>query len=123
MVHKAASAPEFGRPKTLPEIQAEVDALIGRFQEGYFSPMEMIARFAEELGELAREVSHRYGAKRKKPEEPEGSIELELGDLFFVLVSFANAQGIDLGRAYEAVMAKYRTRDKDRWTPKEEARS
>lgn len=91
--------------------------MIRGYQEGYFSPLGMIARFAEELGELAREVHHRFGEKPKKADEPEGSLEMELGDLFFVLVSFANAQGIDLAEAYEAVMHKYRTRDSRRWTP------
>jgi len=106
--------------KTLPEIQREVDKLISSYEVGYFAPLTMIARLAEEVGELAREVNHRFGEKPKKPTEPEGSFEEELGDIFFVLVSFANAQGIDLEAAYESVMAKYRTRDRDRW-PKRDA--
>ncbi|MCL6561571.1 MAG: nucleotide pyrophosphohydrolase [Firmicutes bacterium] len=100
------------------EMQAQVDEWIGQFEEGYFSPPIMILRLAEELGELSREVNHRYGPKTKKPTEPEGSLAMELGDLLFVLVSFANALGIDLETAFSAVMAKYRSRDGQRWTPK-----
>jgi len=42
------------REKTMAELQREVDAYISQFKEGYFSPIALVARLAEELGELAR---------------------------------------------------------------------
>ncbi|MDY0323160.1 MAG: nucleotide pyrophosphohydrolase [Candidatus Carbobacillus sp.] len=102
--------------KTLSEWQKEIDAYISQFKEGYFSPMSMVARLAEEVGEIAREVNHRYGEKPKKSDERPGSLSEELGDLLFVIVTFANAQNIDLDQALHDVMEKYQTRDKDRWT-------
>ena len=36
------------------DMQKEVDAYIGQFKEGYFSPLAMMARLTEEMGELAR---------------------------------------------------------------------
>lgn len=107
-----------GREKTLAEMQREVDAYISQFKEGYFSPLAMLARMAEEVGELAREVNHRFGEKPKKPTEEENSIELELGDILFIAICFANSLGIDLTDAFNRVMDKFRTRDKNRWTPK-----
>ncbi|AUW92704.1 MAG: nucleotide pyrophosphohydrolase [Sulfobacillus thermosulfidooxidans] len=103
---------------TVADMQARVDAWISQFEEGYFSPQGMILRLTEELGELAREVNHQFGEKPKKPSEPEGSLAMELGDLLFVVVSFANALGLDLNDVFNAVMAKYEERDKGRWTPK-----
>lgn len=103
---------------TVSEMQQQVDGWISRFEEGYFSPQTMILRLAEELGELAREVNHRFGEKPKKPEEPEGSLAMELGDLLFVVVSFANALELDLNQVFASVMAKYEDRDARRWTPK-----
>ena len=50
-------------------MQKEVDDYIGQFKEGYFSPLAMMARLTEELGELAREVNHYYGEKPKKTTE------------------------------------------------------
>jgi len=47
--------------KTMKDMQKEVDAYIGQFKEGYFSPLAMMARLTEEMGELAREVNHYYG--------------------------------------------------------------
>ncbi|WP_336771876.1 nucleotide pyrophosphohydrolase [Paenibacillus sp. MMO-58] len=104
--------------KTLADIQREVDAYIGQFKEGYFSPLALMARMSEEVGELAREVNHYYGEKPKKPNEEENSIEMELGDILFILSCFANSLNIDLTEAHNKVMNKFNTRDANRWTRK-----
>ncbi|MGG3842258.1 nucleotide pyrophosphohydrolase [Anoxybacillus kestanbolensis] len=106
--------------KTMRQLQQEVDAYIGQFKEGYFSPLAMLARLTEELGELAREVNHYYGEKPKKKNEQEKTIQEELGDLLFVLICMANSLHIDLQEAHDAVMNKFQMRDRDRWTRKEE---
>lgn len=102
--------------KSLQDIQSEVDTYISQFKEGYFSPLSMLARLTEELGELAREVNHFYGEKPKKHDESPKTIEEELGDLLFVIVCFANSLHINLEEAHDYVMKKFNTRDKDRWT-------
>ncbi len=104
---------------TMRQLQQRVDDYIGQFKEGYFPPFELLARLTEELGELSREVQDVYGQKKKKATEDANSIEEELGDFFFVLVCFANAQGIKLDEALMRVLHKFETRDKDRWTRKE----
>lgn len=105
---------------TTEEMQKRVDGYISQFKEGYFSPLSMLARVTEETGELAREVNHYYGEKPKKSIEDDNTIEEELGDLLFVLVCFANSLNIDIGDSFETVMQKFETRDKDRWTKKED---
>ena len=110
-------------PVTLDEVQKRVDTYISQFKEGYFSPMALLVRLTEELGELAREVNHSYGEKPKKPDEPEGSVALELGDLLFVITCLANRLGIDLTTAFNDVMHKFETRDKNRWTRIDETSS
>lgn len=104
--------------KSLAQIQREVDQYISQFKEGYFSPLSMLARMTEEVGELAREVNHLYGEKPKKADEAENSIEYELGDILFIITCFANSLGIDLTEAHNKVMHKFNTRDAGRWTPK-----
>lgn len=104
--------------KTMEEMQKEVDAYIGQFKEGYFSPLALTARLTEELGELAREINHYYGEKPKKKTEKEKTVEEELGDLLFVTICMANALNIDLTTSFDQVMHKFNTRDKDRWTRK-----
>ena len=108
------------KQKTIQQMQTEVDQYIGQFKEGYFSPLAMLARMSEELGELAREVNHYYGEKPKKLSEKENTVEEELGDMLFVMICFANSLGIDLQKSHDLVMHKFTTRDKDRWTKKED---
>ncbi|MGG2066353.1 nucleotide pyrophosphohydrolase [Bacillus sp. S13(2024)] len=106
--------------KTMKDMQKEVDAYISQFKEGYFSPLAMLARLTEEMGELAREINHYYGEKPKKSTEKERTVEEELGDVLFVMICMANSLNIDLETAHNIVMEKFNTRDKDRWTRIEE---
>lgn len=100
---------------TIRDAQRAVDEWIGQFKEGYWPPLTNLARLIEEVGELARELNHRYGQKTKKPTEPEQDLALELADILFVVIAIANEQKIDLEDAFTRVMTKYRTRDSDRW--------
>ncbi|WP_174520816.1 nucleotide pyrophosphohydrolase [Alicyclobacillus acidiphilus] len=100
----------------LADMQKQVDDYIGQFKEGYFQPMTLVVRLSEELGELAREVNHHFGEKPKRQDEADGSIALELGDMLFVIACLANRLNISLDDAFAAVMEKFQTRDKDRWT-------
>lgn len=104
--------------KTIKDLQKEVDDYISQFKEGYFSPLAMLARLTEELGELAREINHYYGEKPKKETEKEKEIEEEIGDLLFVIICLANSLNIDLKKAHDRVMHKFQTRDRNRWTKK-----
>ena len=103
---------------SLKEAQARVDAWIGQYEEGYFHPLTNLARLAEEVGELAREVNHRFGQKTKKKDEADGDLAMEMADILFVLICMANREGIDLEEAFERMMAKVEHRDRDRWTKK-----
>ncbi|UJW57719.1 nucleotide pyrophosphohydrolase [Salipaludibacillus agaradhaerens] len=107
--------------KSIADMQQEVDAYISQFKEGYFSPLAMMARLTEEMGELAREINHFYGEKPKKHSEEEKSMEQEMGDVLFVMICMANSLDIDLEEAFRLVMSKFQKRDKDRWTKIEES--
>lgn len=102
------------------EAQERVDRWITSFEEGYWPPLAILARLTEEVGELSREINHRHGSKPKKDGERPSELELEIGDVLFVLVSLANQQGIDLGRALRRTLEKYERRDGDRWTAKQD---
>ena len=66
--------------KSMAQMQQEVDDYIGQFKAGYFSPLANLARMTEEVGELAREINHYYGEKKKKDTEADNTIKAELGD-------------------------------------------
>src|SRR5258705_6205069 len=100
------------------EVQHGVDGWVANSEEAYSPPLVNVARLTEEVGELAREVNHQFGPKKKKPEEPPASIAMELADILFVVVCLANSQGIDLDEAFAQMMSKVTSRDAGRWTRK-----
>ena len=91
---------------------------MGQFEQGYFPPLANVARLAEEVGELAREVNHQFGPKPKKSNEAPGSIAMELADILFVVICIANSQQIELDAAFAQMMTKVTSRDAGRWTRK-----
>lgn len=98
------------------EAQASVDDWISQYKEGYFPPLTNLARLSEEVGELAREINHRFGEKPKRPDEAPGEVAGELADILFVVICLANSLGVDLDAAFAQVMQKVNTRDAGRWT-------
>jgi NTP pyrophosphatase (non-canonical NTP hydrolase) len=103
---------------SLSDAQRRVHAWISQYKEGYFHPLTNLARLSEEVGELAREVNHQFGQKTKKTDEPGGDLGMEMADILFVLICMANREGIDLQQAFDRMMAKVESRDRNRWTRK-----
>ena len=105
---------------SLPEIQQAVHAWISQWEEGYFHPLSNLARLTEEVGELARELNHRFGDKPRKASDDVADVAEELGDVLFVLVALANQLDVDLDEAMRATLTKYGVRDAQRFTPRQE---
>ena len=99
---------------TLAGLQQTIDRWI-EANGGYWDEMSLLARLTEEVGELAREYNHQFGAKKKKASESEGSIRGELADVLWLVLCMANQQGIDLEAAFEDVMLKFKVRDAGRF--------
>jgi len=93
----------------------DVDGLIHELG-GYWSPLSMLASITEEVGELAREINHIEGAKKKRVDSPPISIGEELADTIFSLICVANYYHINIEEAFEYILAKYRKRDATRFT-------
>jgi NTP pyrophosphatase (non-canonical NTP hydrolase) len=104
---------------SLSESQRRVHEWVSQFEEGYFHPLTNLARLTEEVGELAREINHRFGQKTKKQGEADGDLAMEMADILFVLICIANREGIDLQSAFDRMLEKIEVRDRDRWTLKE----
>lgn len=98
----------------LAKIQKDVDTWVNQYKIGYFKPMEIIVRLTEETGELAREINHRFGPKKKKKTEELAEVGEEMADMIFTITCLANSLNIDLDKSFKSVMKKLYTRDKDR---------
>jgi len=96
------------------ELQGTIDQWI-QANGGYWDELSLLARLTEEVGEVAREYNHRFGAKRKKASEGEAALEDELADVLWIVVCMANQQGIDLEAAFGRTMDKLGVRDAGRF--------
>lgn len=107
------------KTESLRQMQTEVDAYIQQFKTGYFSPLSQMARLTEEVGELAREMNHQYGDKKKKSTEQLNSVKEELGDVLIVTMIMANSMNIDLTEVFQKNMKKFNQRDSYRFERKD----
>ena len=103
---------------SLKDIQKQVDKWTNQYKIPYWQPHEILARLIEETGELAREINHLYGPKKKKSDEKTGELGEEIADVIFTLCCLANSKGINLDKAFKKVMKKCYGRDKDRFEKK-----
>ncbi|MDG2505493.1 MAG: nucleotide pyrophosphohydrolase [Crocinitomicaceae bacterium] len=99
---------------TLQEAQEKVDNWINEYGVRYFNELTNTAILMEEVGEVARIMSRRYGEQSNKNNE--GALELsnELTDVLFVLICIANQTGVDLEKAFEKNLKKKTERDHSR---------
>ena len=102
----------------LKDIQKQVDGWTSQYKIQYWQPHEILARLMEEAGELAREINHLYGPKKKKSTEEMKELGEEIADIIFTLCCLANSKGIDLDKSFEKVMDKCYKRDNNRYEKK-----
>ncbi|PIR44862.1 MAG: hypothetical protein COV10_02460 [Candidatus Vogelbacteria bacterium CG10_big_fil_rev_8_21_14_0_10_51_16] len=76
--------------------QHEIDQWFSDKGWEYWSDEEIVSQLAEGVGELAKEVKHRFGDKKKRSDEQDGDLAGELGDIMYAVVCFANKHGIRL---------------------------
>ncbi len=103
---------------SLMKIQKDVDDWAQQFKTPYWKPHEIMVRLAEEVGELAREVNHRWGPKKKKAAEDKKEIADELADIIMTLCCMANSQKINLDNAWKRTKEKLQIRDSKRYKKK-----
>ena len=89
---------------SLHDIQKDVDVWTGQFTPQYWPPYEMLTHLMEELGEVAREINHLYGTKKKKAEENLLNLGQELTDILFTVCCIANSHRINLDEEWKKLM-------------------
>lgn len=100
---------------TISEAQKIVDDWIKNYGVRYFNELTNMAILTEEVGEVARIISRRYGEQSfKDGEQEKADLAEELSDVLFVLICLANQTGIDLTTAFSKKLAKKTKRDKNR---------
>ena len=98
---------------TLDEAQKTVDNWIKEYGVRYFSELTNMAVLTEEVGELARVMSRKYGDQSFKEGENLDPAD-EMADVLWVLLCLANQTGVNLTEAFKKNIKKKTSRDKDR---------
>jgi len=98
----------------LQEIQKIVDDWIKKYGVKYFNELTNTAILMEEVGEVARIMSRRYGEQSEKESDKNKDLGDELADVLFVLTCIANQTGINLQDAFDKNMQKKTNRDFER---------
>ena len=99
---------------TILEAQAMVDEWIRIYGVRYFSPLTNLAQLTEEVGEVARIISRKYGEQSMKPSDEGKDLADELADVLWVVICLANQTGVDLTTAFQRNLEKKTQRDATR---------
>lgn len=98
----------------LKQAQIEVDQWIKTVGVRYFNELTNTAILMEEVGELARIMSRKYGEQSFKAGESGENLADEMADVLWVLICLANQTGVDLEDAFKKNMEKKQKRDSQR---------
>ena len=99
---------------TIKEAQATIDQWITTVGVRYFDPLTNTAVLMEEVGEVARIMSRKYGEQSFKESDKAVDLGDEMADVLFVLMCLANQCDIDLEQALAKTLDKKTKRDAQR---------
>lgn len=98
---------------TLEQAQKTVDQWINDHGVRYFSELTNLAILTEEVGELARIMSRKFGDQSFKENE-KTDLGDEICDILWVLIAISNQTGINLTEAFKSNLEKKTNRDNNR---------
>ena len=96
------------------KVQTEVDEWIKSHGVRYFDELTNMVQLTEEVGEVARIISRRYGEQSEKESDKQKDLGEELADVLFVVLCLANQTGVDLSEAFAKKLELKTKRDHDR---------
>lgn len=99
---------------TLHDAQKRVDEWINKIGVRYFNELTNMAILSEEVGEVARIISRKYGEQSEKDSDKNLDLADELADVLFVLICLANQTGVNLEEAFRKNLIKKTSRDAER---------
>ena len=94
--------------------QQAVDQWIQNHGVRYFNELTNLAQLTEEVGEVARVISRRYGEQSEKDSDAQLDLGEELADVLFVVLCLANQTGIDLQEVFDKKLNLKTERDHHR---------
>ena len=96
------------------QMQKEVDDWISTYGVRYFNELTNLGLLMEEVGELARVITRKYGEQSSKESDLDVNLKEEMADVLFVLTCLANQCGVNLEEAFRDNLRKKSERDAQR---------
>lgn len=93
------------------DAQQLVDDWINTIGVRYFNELTNMAILTEEVGELARIISRKYGEQSFKESDKNRDLGDEMADVLWVLICLANQTGVNLTEALKKNLEKKTNRD------------
>ena len=98
----------------LKNAQKTVDNWIKEHGVRYFNELTNMAQLSEEVGEVARIISRRYGEQSEKESDKQKDLGEELADVLFVVLCLDNQTGVNLQEAFDKKLDLKTKRDHSR---------
>ncbi|MGI8601040.1 MAG: nucleotide pyrophosphohydrolase [Chitinophagaceae bacterium] len=99
---------------TIEEAQQKVDEWINTTGVRYYNELTNMAILTEEVGEVARLMSRKFGEQSFKESDKDKELADELADVLWVVICIAKQTGVDLTEALHKNFEKKNTRDANR---------
>ncbi len=99
---------------TINQAQSTIDQWIKEYGVRYFNELTNTAILMEEVGEVARIMSRRFGEQSEKHSDKDKDLGDELADVLFVVMCIANQTGVNLEEALTKNLEKKTARDYSR---------
>ncbi|HIF15105.1 MAG TPA: pyrophosphatase [Bacteroidetes bacterium] len=99
---------------TIKETQQIIDDWINSVGVRYYDELTNMAILTEEVGEVARIISRKYGEQSEKESDKNKDLGQELADVLFVVFCLANQTGIDMEKELKINLKRKTERDTER---------
>ena len=99
---------------TISQAQQDVDQWIKTIGVRYFNELTNLGILMEEVGELSRLMTRKFGEQSFKETDKNRELGDEMADILWVLICLANQTGVNLTDAFRKNMEKKTLRDAER---------
>jgi len=99
---------------TIKETQQIIDDWINSVGIRYYDELTNMAILTEEVGEVARIISRKYGEQSEKESDKNKDLGQELADVLFVVFCLANQTGVDMENELKINLQRKTERDTER---------
>ena len=99
---------------TIKETQQIIDDWINSVGIRYYDELTNMAILTEEVGEVARIISRKYGEQSEKESDKNKDLGQELADVLFVVFCLANQTGVDMENELKINLQRKTERDAER---------